>query len=503
MSIDVHPGNDLPELVDTQRMEAILASAIPGRIGGTVWSVGSNAIEAVGLPAPMGAVCKILRPGQPALPAQVIGFQGSTTLLASLDGSDGISPGDAVQLLSSSAHLQVGPGLMGRVIDAAGRPIDNLPAPASIARMPLDGDPIAAMNRPPIDRVLTTGVRAIDSMLTIGLGQRIGIFAGSGVGKSTLLGMMARGTNADVVVIGLVGERGREVQEYLQRELNQAAREKCVTVVATSDQPALRRVQAAHTSTAIAEYFRDQGKNVLLMMDSVTRFATAQREIGLAAGEAPTTRGFPPSVFSMLPRLVERSGTGPKGSITGIYTVLVEGDDTNEPISDTLRGLLDGHFVLSRDIAQRGRYPAIDVLHSLSRLQNHLADEAHLQATTRVRSLLSTYRENEDLISIGAYPRGSNPAIDQAIVNKPRIDEFLSQQASEVAPWNQTIQSLKSLALQTAVSPNQESNGEPGTISRPAFNQPAATQNVATQNTGPQNVAVPNPAVRDPAVRGQ
>ncbi len=280
-------------------------------------------------------------------------------------------------------------------------------------------------------------------MLTLGRGQRIGIFAGSGVGKSTLLGMMARGTNADVVVIGLVGERGREVQEYLQRELGPETRRKCVTVVATSDQPALRRVQAAMTTTAIAEYFRDCGKNVLLMMDSVTRFAMAQREIGLAAGEAPTTRGFPPSVFSMLPRLVERSGVTNRGSITGIYTVLVEGDDTNEPISDTLRGLLDGHFVLSRKIAHRGRYPAIDILASLSRLQSHLASEDHQKASNQLRTLMSAYQENEDLITIGAYQKGSNLMVDRAIAMKPEIDAFLSQNSRTIVDWASAVAELK------------------------------------------------------------
>jgi flagellum-specific ATP synthase len=251
-----------------------------------------------------------------------------------------------------------------------------------------------------------------------------------------------------VVVIGLVGERGREVQEYLQRELDENTRKKCVTVVATSDQPALRRVQAAMTSTAIAEYFRDRGMNVVLMMDSVTRFAMAQREIGLAAGEAPTTRGYPPSVFSMLPRLVERSGTGPTGSITGIYTVLVEGDDTNEPISDTLRGLLDGHFVLSRKIAHRGRYPAIDVLGSLSRLQSHLADPQHLQSAATIRNMISAYKDNEDLITIGAYQRGTNPLVDRAIAMQPHIDQFLAQPARESVAWKASVESLLQLAAQ-------------------------------------------------------
>jgi flagellum-specific ATP synthase len=450
----------LPELIDSIRLNATLENAIPSRIEGTIWSVGRNAIEAVALPAPMGAVCEIHRRGRSTMSAEVIGFAGSTTLLASFDGSDGIAPGDKVILLDSVATVPVGPELIGRVIDAAGAPIDGLPPFAAVSRAALDASPITAMQRPPIDEVLTTGVRTIDTLLTLGRGQRIGIFAGSGVGKSTLLGMMARGTNADVVVIGLVGERGREVQEYLQRELDEATRKKCVTVVATSDQPALRRVQAAMTATAIAEYFRDQGLNVVLMMDSVTRFAMAQREIGLAAGEAPTTRGYPPSVFSMLPRLVERSGTGPKGTITGIYTVLVEGDDQNEPISDTLRGLLDGHFVLSRKIAHRGRYPAIDVLSSLSRLQSHLADEAHQKGAVAVRNLISAYKDNEDLITIGAYQRGSNLLVDRAIALQPAIDQFLSQPAREKTAWQASLAALQQLAAQATQPQGQAAPGQ-------------------------------------------
>jgi flagellum-specific ATP synthase len=439
----------LPKILDSSRLDWLLDNAVASGIQGTIWSVGRNAIEAVALPVPMGSLCEITRRGRSAIPAEVIGFSGSMTLLAPLEGSEGISPGDRVRLVETCIMIPVGPEMLGRVFDAAGRAIDDLPQPSSVARVPLDNSPISAMQRPPITEVLTTGVRSIDALLTLGRGQRIGIFAGSGVGKSTLLGMMSRGTDADVIVIGLVGERGREVQEYLQRELDPATRQRCVTVVATSDQPALRRVQAAMAATAVAEYFRDTGKNVLLMMDSVTRFAMAQREIGLAAGEAPTTRGYPPSVFSMLPRLVERSGIGPTGSITGIYTVLVEGDDTNEPISDTLRGLLDGHFVLSRKIAHQGRYPALDVLSSLSRLQTHLVNNEHLAGCQAIRNMLSTYKENEDIITIGAYQRGSNLNVDRAIAFQPAIHQFLAQHARDVAPWKATVDSLNDLARQS------------------------------------------------------
>jgi flagellum-specific ATP synthase len=439
----------LPKILDSSRLDWLLDNAVASGIEGTIWSVGRNAIEAVALPVPMGSLCEITRRGRSAIPAEVIGFSGSMTLLAPLEGSEGISPGDRVRLVETCIMIPVGPEMLGRVFDAAGRAIDDLPQPRSVGRVPLDNSPISAMQRPPITEVLTTGVRSIDALLTLGRGQRIGIFAGSGVGKSTLLGMMSRGTDADVIVIGLVGERGREVQEYLQRELDPATRQRCVTVVATSDQPALRRVQAAMAATAVAEYFRDTGKNVLLMMDSVTRFAMAQREIGLAAGEAPTTRGYPPSVFSMLPRLVERSGIGPTGSITGIYTVLVEGDDTNEPISDTLRGLLDGHFVLSRKIAHQGRYPALDVLSSLSRLQTHLVNNEHLAGCQAIRNMLSTYKENEDIITIGAYQRGSNLNVDRAIAFQPAIHQFLAQHARDVAPWKATVDSLNDLARQS------------------------------------------------------
>ncbi|MBX3423575.1 MAG: FliI/YscN family ATPase [Pirellulaceae bacterium] len=439
----------LPALMDRQRLHRALDKSVSSGIEGTIWSVGRNAIEAVALPVPMGALCQISRRGRGSLDAEVIGFAGAITLLAPLDGAEGISPGDRVRLVESSITIPVGPEMLGRVFDAAGRAIDGQPQPQATGRAPLDADPVPAMQRPPIDRVLTTGVRAIDALLTLGRGQRIGIFAGSGVGKSTLLGMMARGTDADVIVIGLVGERGREVQEYLQRELDPQSRKRCVTIVATSDQPALRRVQAAMAATAVAEYFRDSGKHVLLLMDSVTRFATAQREIGLSAGEAPTTRGYPPSVFSMLPRLVERSGMGPQGSITGIYTVLVEGDDTNEPISDTLRGLLDGHFVLSRKIAHQARYPALDILASLSRLQTHLVNQEHLGYCQQIRNLMSVYAANEDMITIGAYQRGSNLIVDHAITLRPAIEQFLSQPARDCAAWQATTEQLRLLAEQS------------------------------------------------------
>jgi len=313
-------------------------------------------------------------------------------------------------------------------------------------KMPCDASPVPALTRPPIDKILPTQVRAIDSFLTIGYGQRIGIFAGSGVGKSTLLGMLARGTQADCVVIALIGERGREVREFLDRDLGKEGRAKSVTVVATSDQPAPKRILAAKTATAIAESLRDEGKNVLLLMDSVTRFAMAQREVGLAAGEVPTTRGYPPSVFAMLPQLVERTGINQRGSITALYTVLVEGDDPNEPISDALRGLLDGHIHLSRSIAARGRYPAIDVLPSLSRLQSQLIPRDMRLAAESIRGLMASYKENEDLINIGAYQKGSNSTIDRAIQLRSVIEGFLAQEQHELVPWKSSTDDLMKLA---------------------------------------------------------
>jgi flagellum-specific ATP synthase len=414
-------------------------------IEGRVRAIRGTTIVAGGLPTPVGSLVQILRRQAEKLDAEVIGFDGSATLLAPLGPMDGVGQGDAVRLYRTIRTVPAGDELIGRVLDATGAPMDELgPIPPSI-RVPCDAMPVPALERPTIEKVLPTGVRAIDTFLTLGYGQRLGIFAGSGVGKSTLLGMLARGTQSDVVVIGLIGERGREVREFLERDLTDEGRRKCVVVVATSDTPAPRRILAAKTATAVAEAYRDSGKNVLLLMDSVTRFAMAQREVGLAAGEVPTTRGYPPSVFAMLPQLVERTGNSRRGSITAIYTVLVEGDDTNEPISDALRGLLDGHLHLSRSIAARGRYPAIDILSSLSRLQTHLVDESHRRNAAQLRSLMATYQENEDLINIGAYIKGSNPNIDRAIELRPVIEEFLAQGQYERVDWKNSIARMSAI----------------------------------------------------------
>jgi flagellum-specific ATP synthase len=361
----------------------------------------------------------------------VIGFRDRATLVFPLGDMAGVRHGNRVRLSQTSRTLRLGPELLGRVLDSRGRIIDEQPLPHLPERASLYRTPPAAIDRPRIDTPLATGVRAIDGLLTCGLGQRLGIFSGSGVGKSVTLGMMARYTSADVSVIGLVGERGREVNDFLERDLGPTGRARSVVVVATSDQPALLRVQAALTATTIAEYFRDRGKNVLLIMDSVTRFAMAQREIGLAAGEPPTTRGYPPSVFAALPKLVERAGRASRGSITAFYSVLVEGDDVNEPVSDAVRGLLDGHVILSRRLAAQAHYPAIDVLDSLSRLFTDLVSDEQLTAAQTIRELMAAYRDHEDLISIGAYRSGANSTVDAAIVMREEINRFLRQAVAD------------------------------------------------------------------------
>ena len=402
----------------------------------------------VGLPAPLGSVCQINRENGPSLDAEVIGFDGDETLLLPLGDLVGVRRGNVVTLKSSLQGVRVGEQLLGRVLNARGEFIDGLPAPVLPQRVSLQSTPISPLNRPRIEDPLGTGVRAIDGFLTCGKGQRLGIFAGSGVGKSTLMGQMARFSTADVNVVALVGERGREVREFLEKDLGPEGLARSVVVVATGDEPALLRLRAAYLGTSIAEYFRDCGKDVLLMMDSVTRFALAQREIGLAAGEPPATRGYPPSVFSLLPRLLERSGRTERGSITGFYTVLVEGDDTNEPISDTVRGILDGHIVLTRKLAQQAHWPAIDILASVSRLMTELADSDHMQAARRVKQLLAAYQQSEDLISIGAYQAGSNPQVDVAVQLREAMLKYLQQNFPSAPTYTESVTDLVKLARQ-------------------------------------------------------
>lgn len=413
------------ELAD--QLDDILPASLDGRI---VRTIGMTA-AAAGFPAPVGALVEIQRHAGPPLEAEVIGFRDELTLLFPFDDLGGIRQGDRVRLKRTKNRLRVGEQLLGRVIDARGVAIDGRPQPMLSHRAPLDRRPPNPVERPRIDTPISTGVRVIDGLLTCGQGQRMGIFAGSGVGKSVTLGMMAKYTSADVNVIALIGERGRELNEFLERDLGPQGRARSVVVAATSDEPALLRVRAAFAATAVAEWFRDQGKNVLLIMDSLTRFALAQREIGLAAGEPPTTRGFPPSVFAMLPKLVERAGRTKTGSITAFYSVLVEGDDENEPIADCVRGLIDGHTWLSRKIASRNHYPAVDVLVSLSRLMSEVATAEHRDAAGIVRELMASYKENEDLISIGAYRKGTNRTIDLAIEMQETINTFLRQDVNE------------------------------------------------------------------------
>lgn len=385
-------------------------------------------IEAQGVSCNIGDVCEVsLDDGEKSMVAEVVGFKGDRVLLMPYGDTDGIGYGSTVRNLDRKMTIKVSNKLVGRIVDALGNPIDDGDEIDDGVEYSIYGEVANPLARPRISTPIEMGVRAIDGLLTIGKGQRMGIFAGSGVGKSTLMGMLARNVKADVNVIALVGERGREVVEFINRDLGPEGAARSVIVVATSDQPAMQRSKCALTATAIAEYFRDQGKDVLLMMDSLTRFAMAQREIGLSVGEPPVARGYPPSIYTALPKLLERSGNFEKGSITGIYTVLVEGDDANEPISDTVRGIIDGHIMLSRKIAMQNHYPAIDILASVSRLMSDIATPEHKKAAGRFRFLLSLYRENQDLISIGAYKTGSNPELDFAIKHIDAMNGFLQQ----------------------------------------------------------------------------
>src|ERR1700761_9606458 len=406
-------------------------------------------IEATGLQVEMGEICLVGdgrdRGGRGLIPTEVVGFRGGRTLLMPLGELSGIGPGTSVHPTGSPFKVAMGDGLLGRVIDGLGTPLDEYGDLDQAQSRAATAAPPDALTRPRISERVGLGVRALDTLVPCGLGQRLGIFAGSGVGKSSLLGMIARSPTADVNVTALVGEPGREVREFIERDLGDALAHS-VVIVATSDQPALVRIQAAFTATAIAEHFRDQGKNVMLMMDSVTRFAMAQREVGLAIGEPPATRGYTPSVFALLPRLLERAGTSASGSITGLYTVLVDGDDMNEPIADAVRSILDGHVVLTRSLAHVGHYPAIDVLQSVSRLIGEIVSEEVRDAGQKLRAALAAYREKEDLISIGAYQPGTDPILDAAIGLRPAIDAFLKQRVDEPCAVDEADARLLSLA---------------------------------------------------------
>ncbi len=417
------------------------------RINGRIVQVVGLVAESQGPDVRVGDLCKIgFRDGAHALDAEVVGFRGDRVLLMPLGDLREVGPGCDVVSTDRPLGVAVGEALLGRILDGLGEPLDDKGPLVTTDFYPLHAEPPHPLRRQMIEQPLSVGVRVIDGLLTLGTGQRIGIFAGSGVGKSTLLGMMARYTTADVNVISLVGERGREVREFIERDLGEEGLKRSVIVIATSDQPPLIRLKASLTATAIAEFFRDEGKNVLLMMDSVTRVARAQREIGLAIGEPPATRGYTPSVFEFLPQLLERAGAGERGSITGIYTVLVEGDDMNEPVADTVRGVLDGHIVLSRKIASRNFYPSVSVLESVSRVMPAIASEGHLQAAGRIRNLLATYAEAEDLINIGAYKTGANARVDWALKHLEPVRSFLLQKVDENSSYGETVDRIVALA---------------------------------------------------------
>nr|WP_318683529.1 flagellar protein export ATPase FliI [uncultured Acetatifactor sp.] len=432
-------------IVDFEKYKKIEDKTFFRKLGKVVNVVGLT-IESAGPDAKLGDICRIFPEGDndPApIMAEVVGFKDRKTLLMPYEAVDGIGLGCMVENTNYPLRVQVSESLLGKTLDGLGRPISGELVEG--ASYPVESAPPDPMSRTIIDQVLPLGVKAVDGLITVGKGQRIGIFAGSGVGKSTLMGMFARNTRADINVIGLIGERGREVREFIERDLGEEGMKRSVVVVATSDRPALERNKAAKTATAIAEYFRDQGKDVLLMMDSLTRFSMAQREIGLASGEPPVSRGYPPSVYSEMPKLLERAGRASKGSITGLYTVLVDGDDFNEPITDTARSILDGHIMLSRKLGHKNHYPAIDILQSISRCMSQIADREHKQAAGKLKTVLATYNEAEDLINIGAYKNGSNPSIDYAIGKIDAVNEFLCQGVEEKFEFEETVAALEKL----------------------------------------------------------
>ena len=418
---------------------------------GRVTKVVGLTIESVGPDAKLNDLCRIYVDGnrEQAVMAQVVGFRDKHLLLTPFDSVDGIGIGAVVENTKAPLTIPVGEALLGHTLDGIGRPTDVDELYLS-EEYPVDSTPPEPMDREIISDVLPLGVKAVDGLITVGKGQRIGIFAGSGVGKSTLMGMFARNTKADINVIALIGERGREVREFIERDLGPEGMKRSVVVVATSDKPASIRKCAAKTATAVAEYFRDQGKDVLLMMDSLTRFSMAQREIGLAAGEPPVTRGYPPSVYSEMPKLLERAGNSDKGSITGLYTVLVDGDDFNEPITDTARGILDGHIVLSRKLAQMNHYPAIDVLASISRVMSAIATKEHKQMAGKLKNVMATYQEAEDLINIGAYKAGSNKQIDYAISKIDQVNDFLCQSTEDKYDFDEIVGALEQMFQEPA-----------------------------------------------------
>lgn len=431
--------------IDFEKYSSLTTQNMYKKYGKVVNVVGLT-IESSGPSARLGDICYIYPDitEKQGIMAEVVGFKNEKVILMPYEAVDGIGSGSLVENSNAPLTVQVSPQVLGRTLDGLGRAADGLDVIYG-AKYTVEAPPPDPLSRVIIHEVLPLGVKAVDGLITVGKGQRIGIFAGSGVGKSTLMGMFARNTKADINVIALIGERGREVREFIERDLGPEGMARSVVVVATSDKPALERKKAAQTATAIAEYFRDQGKDVLLMMDSLTRFSMAQREIGLASGEPPVSRGYPPSVYSEMPKLLERAGNAEKGSITGLYTVLVDGDDFNEPITDTARSILDGHIMLSRKLGHKNHYPAIDILQSISRCMSSIADKPHKKAAGKLKNVLATYNEAEDLINIGAYKRGSNPDIDYAMDKIGQVNQFLLQDVDEKYTFEQSVEMLQGL----------------------------------------------------------
>jgi flagellum-specific ATP synthase len=416
------------------------------KYSGRVSQVVGLTIESIGPAVNLGEICHIypLKNHTPIV-AEVVGFKNNIVSLMPLGDMNGIGPGSRVEATGKSLMVKVDNSLLGRILDGMGNPIDDKKRIDSKHYYPVENTPPNPLTRKMIDEVLPLGIKCIDGLLTIGKGQRVGIFAGSGVGKSTLMGMIARNTKADVNVIALIGERGREVREFIENDLQEEGLARSVVIVATSDQPALVRLKAAKLATSIAEFFRDQGLDVMLLLDSLTRFAMAQREVGLAVGEPPVTRGYTPSVFAIMPKLLERAGTSEVGSITGMYTVLVDGDDMNEPVADTVRGILDGHIVLSRSLANKNHYPAVDVLASISRVMPNIIDEEQKLNSNNIKNLMAVYKEAEDLINIGAYTKGSNRNIDKAMEKIENINHFLQQQTHEKIGFDEVLAAMKNI----------------------------------------------------------
>ena len=430
--------------IDMEKYNKALLSNELIKYTGRVSQVIGLTIESHGPAVNLGEICNIYPlKGNTPIKAEVVGFKESIVCLMPLGSMKGVGPGSKIEATGESLSVGVSNDMLGRVIDGLGRVIDGNGTINNCTMYPVENTPPNPLARKRIKEILPVGVRAIDGLLTLGKGQRIGIFSGSGVGKSTLMGMIARNTKADINVIGLIGERGREVREFIENDLKEEGLSRSVVVVATSDQPALIRLKAAQLATSVAEYFRDQGKDVMLMMDSLTRFAMAQREVGLAVGEPPVTRGYTPSVFSVMPRLLERSGTSDKGSITGLYTVLVDGDDLNEPITDTVRSILDGHIVLSRSLANKNHYPAIDVLASVSRVMPNIVDEEHKNNANEFKNIMSVYKDAEDLINIGAYVKGSSSSIDRSIEKIEAIERFLKQNVDEKTEMEEVLNEMR------------------------------------------------------------